>query len=314
MKTQLATWRTEWRLRRYNHKSPIKYYNFWTDQRPEEMWFSRFIVNHFGPLSKGMRVNFTSILGSTAHMRDHRPGRNIFYTGENIHADRFANQLQRYQSQHYDRSIGFDLAGENNYLRLPLWVMWHFPPEATEKDIDTMVEKMRHPSLGKRPRFCALVSSHDTGGLRAEMMDALQDIADVDSAGRFRHNTDDLRLQYNDDKPSFLRQYRYNICPENSDCPGYVTEKVFDAILSGCIPIYSGSAGTPEPDILNPECIMQWEPGKPNSELLARIRHLESQPDEYYSLASKPRLLAGAEQRIWKYYSDLHNLLKPLLQ
>ncbi|MBP3763015.1 MAG: hypothetical protein J6I49_03930 [Bacteroidales bacterium] len=314
MRATLATWRGEWRLHRYNRGSQIKYYNFWTDQRPEEMWFSRFILKHFDNIPKGIRLNFTSILGAPSIINDRRPGHNIFYTGENIHADRFTAQRRCYESQRYDLSIGFDTESDSHYMRLPLWVMWHFAPEATLDDIRAQVEAMRHPTVGDRPRFCALVSSHDNGGLRGEIMDALAPLGQVDSAGRFRHNTDDLRLRCNDDKPRFLRQYRYNICPENSDSPGYVTEKLFDALLSGCLPIYSGSAGHPEPDVLNPECILQWTPGADNQPLLDKIKHLEQHPDEYRRLAAKPRLLEGAEERIWKYYTDLHNHLQALLQ
>jgi len=37
-----------------------------------------------------------------------------------------------------------------------------------------------------------------------------------------------------------LSQYRYALCMENSVCPNYMTEKLPEAILAGCIPIYEG--------------------------------------------------------------------------
>lgn len=44
-----------------------------------------------------------------------------------------------------------------------------------------------------------------------------------------------------------LNIYRFSICFENArDIPGYVTEKIFDSIMAGCIPIYWGA-----PDIKN---------------------------------------------------------------
>ena len=38
-------------------------------------------------------------------------------------------------------------------------------------------------------------------------------------------------------KDHLLRQYQFNLCPENSDGDGYVTEKVPQAVAAGCVPI-----------------------------------------------------------------------------
>ena len=44
------------------------------------------------------------------------------------------------------------------------------------------------------------------------------------------------------DKQSILRQYRFSICYENcSNQPGYVSEKIYDSMQAGCIPIYWGA-------------------------------------------------------------------------
>lgn len=46
-----------------------------------------------------------------------------------------------------------------------------------------------------------------------------------------------------DSKASALRRTRYCYCYENLvDLPGYITEKIFDCFLSGCIPVYLGAA------------------------------------------------------------------------
>ena len=42
------------------------------------------------------------------------------------------------------------------------------------------------------------------------------------------------------DKLSLLQNYDFALCFENCIYPGYVTEKIFDCFLSGCIPIYYG--------------------------------------------------------------------------
>ena len=39
-----------------------------------------------------------------------------------------------------------------------------------------------------------------------------------------------------------MPRYRFSLCYENvRDVPGYVTEKIFDSIRCGCVPIYWGA-------------------------------------------------------------------------
>jgi len=43
-------------------------------------------------------------------------------------------------------------------------------------------------------------------------------------------------------KHKVLKQYTFSICYENlRDCPGYITEKIFDSFFAGCIPVYLGA-------------------------------------------------------------------------
>ncbi len=42
-------------------------------------------------------------------------------------------------------------------------------------------------------------------------------------------------------KNATMRQYKFAICYENAVLPGYITEKIFDGMFAGCIPIYLGA-------------------------------------------------------------------------
>lgn len=44
-----------------------------------------------------------------------------------------------------------------------------------------------------------------------------------------------------DDKKKILSDYNFTLCFENMEYPGYVTEKIFDAICAGSVPIYFGA-------------------------------------------------------------------------
>lgn len=50
-----------------------------------------------------------------------------------------------------------------------------------------------------------------------------------------------------DDKRNILSRYKFSICFENMDNKlGFVTEKIFDSMCSGCIPIYLGATNIQE--------------------------------------------------------------------
>lgn len=57
-------------------------------------------------------------------------------------------------------------------------------------------------------------------------------------------------------KMECLSTYRYNICPENSCAHGYVTEKIFQSLAVGCIPIYWGGTIPVEPRVLRQDAII----------------------------------------------------------
>jgi hypothetical protein len=43
-----------------------------------------------------------------------------------------------------------------------------------------------------------------------------------------------------DDKGHKLQNFKFTLCFENTLFPGYITEKIFDAMLSGSVPVYVG--------------------------------------------------------------------------
>lgn len=116
-----------------------------------------------------------------------------------------------------------------------------------------------------RPRFVSLntavcLCSHDTYGLRTKICDDLREVIYIKYPGRWRHNDDNLwSIRYNDNKLEYLKEFRFNICPENIDASYYCTEKLFDSFCSGCIPIYSGSMNNSEPELINHDALIFWD-------------------------------------------------------
>lgn len=310
----------------------IRYYNWWNKQPADEIWFSSYLQKR-GFLERYPKVRFVffSSLGNINMVRmdallrlalaPSHPTKRIYFNGENNHYPGFAPYLHNLLDHHsINLSLGFDYTDDPRYMRFPLWILEMFPPESTEEDIRRICDRLSHQQLEtSRNRFCALVSGNrgpdDPGAiLRTAMVQQLNTIDTVDCAGKLLHNTDELKTKFNDNKAEFLKQYRFYICPENASVEGYVTEKLFHCIGSGCIPIYWGADGNPEPDILNHDAILFWNPDGDNSALLQKIANLQRNPQQYKDFFEQPRLKDGAWQVVAGYFAELekrlHNLLR----
>lgn len=68
-------------------------------------------------------------------------------------------------------------------------------------------------------------------------------------------------------KLAVIRAYRFVVCYENTSTPGYISEKLFDCLFAGCVPIYLG-----EPNIrrfVPAECFIDRQAFVTDSELAA---------------------------------------------
>ena len=83
---------------RYNFGSNIKYYNFWKGEKPEEIWFSRFINSR--NLGHRKKIYFFSVLGDINNIHLRKGKTNIFFSGENMYSDRFASYRAFCEKQH----------------------------------------------------------------------------------------------------------------------------------------------------------------------------------------------------------------------
>jgi hypothetical protein len=302
-------WREERRLCR---GVPVRFFNFWRYTDPRLVWFARFVAAR-GLLARhpSRTIAFFSVFGSRVALWLDRSDVKVFFSGENI-GPRFRNWRDHAEGE-VELALGFEHLDRPDYLRLPLWVL-QLPGEI---DLDGLRRFFDGGEPQDRPeprdRFCTLIAGYDPDGSRTAMATALSSIAPVDCAGRLLHNTDELVRAYGDDKGRFLRRYRFNLCPENADAPGYVSEKPFQAIASGCVPIYWGSGNDPEPEILNRDAMLFWEAGGGNGRLLERIAELERDPRRFAEFAAQPRFHPGAAERVWGWLRELEARLERAL-
>ena len=250
-----------------------------------------------------------------ATIRMNRAKRKIFYTIENTHVPQSC--WQPLEDIHLkipslSLSLGFDYYDHPRYLRLPFWIERPFGALATREDIVSFIEKHNYSDSANRDKSCAFVCRKDYFGDRAEIADLVAQVMPMSYPSDFRHNDDDMREKYNNDKIAYLRQFRFNLCPENTNNKGYVTEKIFEAIKAGCVPIYWGNEGYPEPDILNPKAIVYLDKEHP-AEGLALLKKLYEDPKAYAEFVAQPRFLPNAADNIYAYYERLENKIREIL-
>ena len=239
----------------------------------------------------------------------------IFFTQENTHVEEA--KWQEWENCHLwsnapALSVGFDYIDHPKYIRFPYWMHHVFSSETTMNQVVSFVKLYNHSDATNRTKDCAFVCRNDYFGDRAQLADLVAQIMPLSYPSKFRHNDDDLFGKYKDNKIAYLQQFKFNLCPENSNNRGYVTEKIFEAIKAGCVPIYWGNEGYPEPDILNPKAIVYLDKDNPE-EGLALLRKLYDNPEAYAEFASQPRFLPGAEEQICAYYLRLEQKLKEVL-
>ena len=289
-------------------------YNWW-DDKADQFWLARFI-DHYFPTHQ--RINLFSCFQHPQLFLRFYKGKKIFFSGENLQSamvHQFDPIYKDHRINEVDLALGFEFRSESNYYRFPLWITQNdfIHPEWTLEEIQAKIKQLNDSSIRLSPgrtKFASQISSHDRGGVRSILLDLLASIGQIDCAGHFRNNTDELKTVYRDHKEEYLRQYRFNLCPENSLGEGYITEKVFDSISAGCIPIYWGEYL--EPGILNPEAILRYEKGK-EQELYERIRLLWEDEVAYRDFVAIPPFVDGAAEKIYQIIQGLYDKLSLVL-
>lgn len=289
-------------------------------QSIEDHWLFQFI-NKRGILKKlpNKTISIFSVNGDRISIRLNRSDFKIFHTIENVHVP--FSKWQKYEDllleeKSINLSLGFDLINHDKYLRFPYWIMTTFHPEDDFSSIKHKCEILNSHNihLNSRNKFCSFICRKDYFGDREKIYNQISTVGRVDCDGEFLHNNDNLKVKFNDNKLEFLKSYKFNLCPENTNYEGYVTEKIFDAIYSGCIPIYWGSGNNPEPEILNQSAILFFNNEGDNSSLLTELNKLNHNPSLYKKFSEQNRLNDNAPELIYNYYVRLENKLREIVQ
>lgn len=269
----------------------IAYNGFWPNFNINNNWFNYMFMQYFSDSSiefssqaEGADVVVNSVFGS--------PYLNapitIFFTGESRKSGYTDGQIL----------LGFDRTDEGSKIfRLPLWytyINWwpdKFFPEQLVGDPKYILDmnELMSPTnktvedfMGRK-MFCSMVVTNATD-IRMSAYQSLSNIDRVDGYGMMFNN------YYTGNKMDILRNYKFNICFENTLSDGYVTEKLFEARLSGCIPVYWGD--NMSHDDFNPRCFIDFTSMDSYEQLQDRVSKIYSSDQAMVEMISEPMFIS----------------------
>ena len=161
--------------------------------------------------------------------------------------------------------------------------------------------------------FCCIVSNHDTNNTRTEIVKTLSNYKLITVAGgiknSFIHKNIPIHIlgagKDGKDKQTYLNKFKFNICSESSITDGYITEKLVECIIGGCIPIYyCDDDNLIEPEIINNDFIIKYNNTNLES-VLEKVTNIDSNINTFNQLISKKPLTENAYDNIIKYYDSL---------
>ncbi|WQS69389.1 fucosyltransferase [Helicobacter pylori] len=288
------------------HKPPlnIALANWWPLKNSEKKGFRDFILHfilkqrykiilHSNP-NKPADLVFGSPIGLARKILSYQNTKRVFYTGE--------NEVPNFNL--FDYAIGFDeLDFRDRYLRMPLYYdRLHHKAESVNdttapyKLKDNSLYALKKPShhfKENHPNLCAVVNnesdplkrgfasfvaSNPNAPKRNAFYDALNSIEPVAGGGSVK-NTLGYKVG---NKNEFLSQYKFNLCFENTQGYGYVTEKIIDAYFSHTIPIYWGSPSVAKD--FNPKSFVNVCDFKNFDEAIDYVRYLHTHPNAYLDM------------------------------
>jgi hypothetical protein len=280
----------------------ICYIDFWPGFDPNSNWFNLL----FREALNDREINFNSspfeadVIVFSCFGDEHKKYKNskavkLFYTGENQRADLSVA----------DYSLSFDYETHNGKnFRLPHWYMYvnwwgepNFPHARISKE--RLFYTHTPEEILARNDFCCIIIGNAVRN-RIEVAQKLDSYKPVHGYGKV------FGRPYSGCKVDLISKYRYNICFENSIYPGYITEKLLEAKVAGCIPIYYGS-DTVNTDF-NPNCFINYNKFGNPSELLEEIIKIENERSLFDSLVSQK--LFDQEPNLDSVYSFLSKALK----
>lgn len=282
------------------------YYNFWYWFNYKKFWISEFIKKRW---ITNKSIDYISVFGPRKVIR-YLKNKKVFYTAEDIGRGsiNWFYDYNDYLLEDVDLSIWFREYRNKNYIRFPLRITQLITPWMQLNDIEKLIDEINDRKNICRTKFCTLIARHDKSWERERIYKKLEKYWHIDCPSKFLHNLD-INLPYYEEKRKFMEDYRFNICLENHSIKWYVTEKLIDALLSKCIPIYNWILTDFDKQVINEEAIINTM----NSNRLKQVEELELDINNYENFISIKPFKKDAPLILNQKLNELESKLRKIL-
>ena len=186
---------------------------------------------------------------------------------------------------------------------MPNWFLelnwYNQDPELIKNPLPFPLKMLKsEPKL--RSKFCIFVASNPNCIHRNTLYHTISRYKTIDSAGSLFNNVKQIPggpggTGGQKEKIEAYKNYKFVLVCENSETPGYVTEKLLHAKLAGCVPIYWG-----DPDValeFNKDSFIDVHNYGTIDKLLTRISELDRDSTKWLAMAKIPLLSDEAVQK-----------------
>ena len=108
------------------------------------------------------------------------------------------------------------------------------------------------------------------------------------------------RREKRHDNYKIFSKYKYCLVMENSNVPGYISEKILFGYLGGCVPIYYGTKEIF--DVFNPKSFIYYDIHQPQL-AIQQLQYLQRNHTAYMDMLYHEPILANGQQTINEYFS-----------
>ena len=105
-------------------------------------------------------------------------------------------------------------------------------------------------------------------------------------------------------KYEVLSRYKFALCFENMEMKGYVTEKIFDCLYAGCIPIYLGS--TDIESLIPEDCFIDYRKFANDGMLVSKLLQMSDLEIKKMKLAGKKFI---ESEQYFNYFNSLSEIV-----
>lgn len=221
--------------------SKISFINFWNGFEP--LFYFNFLFELAGKNGFSLSIDeynpdivIGSVFGDIEKILKHKSKIKILYTAESL------ENRPEYQKniKEFDYVVGLlDKNQYSNCFEIPLYYQFIKYRDLYFKiEQDFQYEVCQNLKVKKSKEYTLI--STNPHSLRIRILNILKEKDKIVDCPSVVGNNINTNIPTRCDKIEFLKDYVFHICPENSWCSKYTTEKLFDCCLSGCIPIYWG--------------------------------------------------------------------------